>query len=155
MIQCPLLIIGIIFITDCDNTPRYTIELDSNPSTGFDWHYEITNQIVDIEPLKDCKFKGLTYLSMEENSIKSINVFGSVCFKDLEELYMNRNKIDSIQVLERVPFVNIIRINFDYHNDLNIIKNNIFQIQNKFDKNIKQLNANLINLNLALEKLDK
>ena len=50
---------------------------------------------------------------------------------------------------------NIIRINFDYHNDLNIIKNNIFQIQNKFDKNIKQLNANLINLNLALEKLDK
>ena len=44
-----VIIIGIIFITDCDNTPRYTIELDSNPSTGFDWHYEITNQIVDIE----------------------------------------------------------------------------------------------------------
>ena len=49
---------------------------------------------------------------MEENSIKSINVFSSVCFKDLEELYMDRNKIDSIQVLEKVPFVNIKRINF-------------------------------------------
>ena len=70
------------------------------------------NQIEDIDALKDCKFKNLTYLSLEENSIKSINAFASVCFKDLEELYMNRNKIDSIQVLERVPFVNIIRINF-------------------------------------------
>ena len=49
----------------------------------------------------------------------------------------------------------IIRMNFDYQNDLNIIKNNIFLIQNKFNKNIKQLNANLINLNLELEKLDK
>ena len=50
---------------------------------------------------------------------------------------------------------NIIRMNFDYQNDLNVIKNNIFQIQNKFNKNIQQLNANLINLNLELEKLDK
>ena len=48
-----IIIIGIIFITDCDDTPRYTIELDSNPSTGYDWHYEITNQIVDIERFYD------------------------------------------------------------------------------------------------------
>ena len=65
-----------------------------------------------MENLKNCKLKGLTYLSMEENAIKSIDVFSSVCFKDLEELYMDRNKIDSIQVLEKVPFVNIKRINF-------------------------------------------
>ena len=45
------------------------------------------------------------------------------------------------------------RINFDYQNELNMMKNHIFQIQNKFNKNIKQLNSNLINLNLELEKL--
>ena len=48
---------------------------------------------------------------------------------------------------------NIERMNFDYQNELNMIKNHIFQIQNKFNKNIKQLNINFINLNLELEKL--
>ena len=46
------------------------------------------------------------------------------------------------------------RLTFDYQNDLNMIKNQIFQLQNKFNNNIKQLNSNLINLNLELEKLD-
>ena len=48
---------------------------------------------------------------------------------------------------------NIERMNYDYQNELNMIKNHIFQIQNKFNKNIKELSANLINLNLELEKL--
>ena len=48
---------------------------------------------------------------------------------------------------------NIQVMNFEYQNELNMIKNHIFQIQNKFNKNIKELNTNLINLNLELEKL--
>ena len=72
-----------------------------------------------------------------------------------EEKYEKENiKENMIKQIENIKN-DIIRINFDYQNDLNIIKNNIFQIQNKFNKNIKQLNANLINLNLELEKLDK
>ena len=72
-----------------------------------------------------------------------------------EEKYEKENiKENMIKQIENIKN-DIIRINFDYQNDLNIIKNNIFQIQNKFNKNIKQLKANLINLNLELEKLDK
>ena len=48
---------------------------------------------------------------------------------------------------------NIDRINYEYNNEINIIKNHIFQVQNKFNNNIKQLNTNLLNLNLELEKL--
>jgi len=48
----------------------------------------------------------------------------------------------------------IVRMNFEYQNELNMIKNHVFQIQNNFNKNIKQLNSNLVNLNLELEKLD-
>ncbi len=48
---------------------------------------------------------------------------------------------------------NIYRINYEYNNEINIIKNHIFQVQNKFNNNIKQLNTNLLNLNLELEKL--
>lgn len=49
---------------------------------------------------------------------------------------------------------NIERMTYDYQNDLNLLKNHIFQIQNKFNNNIKQLNGNLVNLELELEKLD-
>jgi hypothetical protein len=58
-----------------------------------------------------------------------------------------QKQIDNIQN-------NIDRLTFDYQNDLNMIKNYIFQLQNKFNNNIKQLNSNLINLNLELEKID-
>ena len=80
--------------------------------------------------------------------------FNNIYSKKEEKNEKENIKETMIKQIENIKN-NIIRINFDYHNDLNIIKNNIFQIQNKFDKNIKQLNANLINLNLALEKLDK
>ena len=80
--------------------------------------------------------------------------FNNIYSKKEEKCEKENIKETMIKQIENIKN-NIIRINFDYHNDLNIIKNNIFQIQNKFDKNIKQLNANLINLNLALEKLDK
>ena len=56
---------------------------------------------MNIDSLKYCNFKNLVYLSLEEKSIKNINVFSSICFKDLEVLYID-NKIDSIQVLEKV-----------------------------------------------------
>lgn len=80
--------------------------------------------------------------------------FNNIYSKKEEKNEKENIKETMIKQIENIKN-NIIRINFDYQNDLNIIKNNIFQIQNKFDKNIKQLNANLINLNLALEKLDK
>ena len=80
--------------------------------------------------------------------------FNSIYSKK-EEKYEKENIKESMRKQIENIKNDIIRINFDYQNDLNIIKNNIFQIQNKFNKNIKQLNANLINLNLALEKLDK
>ena len=57
-----------------------------------------------------------------------------------------RNQIEGIKDT-------IVRMNFEYQNELNMLKSHIFQIQNKFNKNIKQLNSNLINLNLELEKL--
>ncbi len=44
-----LIILTLLILTGCKSKTVYKIELDSNPSTGFDWHYEITNQIVDIE----------------------------------------------------------------------------------------------------------
>ena len=80
--------------------------------------------------------------------------FNSIYSKKEENEEKENTKEKMMKQIESIKN-NIIRMNFDYQNDLNIIKNNIFQIQNKFNKNIQQLNANLINLNLELEKLDK
>lgn len=44
-----ILILTILIVTGCKQKPKYKIELDSNPSTGYDWHYEITNNIIDFE----------------------------------------------------------------------------------------------------------
>lgn len=44
-----ILILTILIVTGCKQKPKYKIELDSNPSTGYDWHYEITNDIIDFE----------------------------------------------------------------------------------------------------------
>ena len=80
--------------------------------------------------------------------------FNSIYSKKEENEEKENTKEKMMKQIESIKN-NIIRMNFDYQNDLNIIKNNIFQIQNKFNKNIQQLNANLINLNLEIEKLDK
>ncbi len=82
------------------------------------------------------------YLKNNNNNIINKNQ------KEKENTKMKIQKqIDNIQN-------NIERLTFDYQHDLNLINNYIFQLQNKFNNNIKQLNSNLINLNLELEKID-
>ena len=74
------------------------------------------------------------------------------CKKEEKEEKENK-KEKLIKQIENVKN-DIERMNFDYQNELNIVKNHIFQIQNKFNKDIRQLNTNLVNLNLELEKID-
>lgn len=44
-----LIILTLLIITGCKTKSVYKIELDSNPSTGYDWHYEMTNNIINLE----------------------------------------------------------------------------------------------------------
>ena len=85
--------------------------------------------------------------------------FNNIYIKNKENIYdkseqgKQNNKIKIQKQIENIKN-NIERITYDYQNDLNMIKNQIFQLQNKFSNNIKQLNFNLINLNLELEKME-
>ena len=85
--------------------------------------------------------------------------FNNIYIKNKDNLYdkseqgKQNNKIKIQKQIENIKN-NIERITYDYQNDLNMIKNQIFQLQNKFSNNIKQLNSNLINLNLELEKME-
>ena len=85
--------------------------------------------------------------------------FNNIYIKNKENIYdkseqgKKNNKIKIQKQIENIKN-NIERITYDYQNDLNMIKNQIFQLQNKFSNNIKQLNSNLINLNLELEKME-
>lgn len=86
--------------------------------------------------------------------------------KQYNSIYLKNNNIvdknekgketNKIKIQKQIDNIqnNIERLTYDYQNDLNMIKNYIFQLQNKFNNNIKQLNSNLINLNLELEKIN-
>ena len=112
------------------------------------------------------KQKGLNNSILYYDNVKYVNEhFLLAKYKISEKMFNNiyckkEEKTDKKNIKEQMKNQieniknNIERMNFDYQNELNMIKNHIFQIQNKFNKNIKQLKTNLINLNLELEKLD-
>ena len=120
------------------------------------------------------RLKSLIYLSKQKGINNSILYYENVKYvnehfllakykiseKKFNNIYSKKEEKEKENIKEEMKKQieniknNIERMNFDYQNELNMIKNHIFQIQNKFNKNIKQLNTNLINLNLELEKLD-
>ena len=44
-----IILILLLILTGCKAKNTYKIELDSNPTTGYDWHYEMTNNIINFE----------------------------------------------------------------------------------------------------------
>ena len=51
----PLLLITILLITGCKAKDKLTIKLESNPTTGYEWIYQINNS--DVLKLKSNDYK--------------------------------------------------------------------------------------------------
>ena len=121
------------------------------------------------------RLKSLIYLSKQKGINNSILYYENVKYvnehfllakykiseKKFDDIYKKKENSDDkenskIKLRNQIEGIKdtIVRMNFEYQNELNMLKSHIFQIQNKFNNNIKELNTNLVNLNLELEKLD-
>ena len=89
------------------------------------------NYISDIKVLEQVKFDHLNILDLSLNNISNINILENVNFKDLKILNLHNNNIDDITVLEKVKFEKL--------QELYLGRNNISDITPLEKANFKEL----------------
>lgn len=114
-----LLIITIILmgfmLTSCNkNNKELKIELDSNPTTGYDWEYTLSNDIVEItkEYESKCKEKNISGCGGQDIFIVKGLKEGETTIK-----FIYRRSWEELTGEEKIEEVNII-----VDKDLNVTK---------------------------------